>query len=304
MPSTYSDIFAMIRQPSGIVLANTYANAFRFAIPQPAGTTRLNVPANAVTTTINAYDQVYLFDGLNSEIVQVSTAASPGASSLSLVNPTQFTHQAGVSACTDSTQGSLAAQIFTASQWIEDICRQSLYVSTYSGEVLSMPSMRAAIDKDEVLWFRPRHFPITSLTALSIQTSQQFTVTYDPTQAIIDSERLLVSIPTLNALGSTQATQAVAAGYTQITPLLGRNTRAWLTITYNSGYTALPSVINRACALLTGVCFAQMYNSIGADQVVEGERNVTYTMRGDQSGESLLEKEAKRLLQPYVMEEN
>jgi hypothetical protein len=165
-----------------------------------------------------------------------------------------------------------------------------------------MPTMRASINNEGVLWFRPRHFPITALTALSIKSDPLSVTDYDPTQAIIDSEQQLVSVRNLVPLSNSQQQQSSIG--TPWNVARSRNRQQWLTITYDSGWTNLPSTIQRACSLLVNQCFVQMYNSIGADQIVEGERNVMFTMRGDTTGESLLVKEATKLLQPYVMEEN
>lgn len=303
MSSTYLDIFQYLRKPSGLITSGYYGNAFRFATTQAAGASSLAIPASAITEAMNAYDNLYIFDGLNSEVVQVASTVSPSVTSVSLVNPTVYQHKAGIVACSDGTSTiSLAEQIFIASQWVEDICHQSLWVSTYSNEVLTMPTMRASVNNEGVLWFRPRHFPITDLTAISIKADPLSVVQYDPTQAIIDSEQQLISIRNLVPLSNTPGNSQVTSN----SPwnARSRNRQQWLTITYDSGWTNLPSTIVRACSLLVNQCFVQTANSLGADSIVEGERNVVFTMRGDTSGESLLVKEAQRLLQPYVMEAN
>ena len=300
MPSTYLDVLQYTRGPHGIAgLSAYYANVFRLPSIQAANVLRMTVPSTAITSQLNPYDTLSLFDGLNSEVVQVAQVTPPGATSIQLVNPTQFLHSAGVLCCSDGTQGSLAQQIFTASQWVEDICYQSLWVSTYSGEILSMPTMRAAIDEQGILWFRPRHFPITALSSITLQTTNLTTMSFDPTQAIIDGDRQLVQIPNLQGLTGSGTPSQFAL---QQGPPISRSTKATLTITYNSGYNPLPSTVIRAASLLVNQCFVQLTNSIGADQAQEGKRNITFTLRGDQSGESLLVKEAVRLLTPYIVE--
>lgn len=301
--STYLDIFSYLRKPSGLITSGYYGNTFRFSSTQNAGASFLSMPSSAITTAMNAYDNLYIFDGLNSEVVQAASIVAPGATSITLESPLVYQHGPGVAVCSDGTSNiSLAEQIFTASQWVEDICHQSLWVSTYTGEVLTMPTMRASINNEGVLWFRPRHFPITSLTALSIKSDPKAVTDYDPAEAIIDSEQQLVSVRNLVPLSNSQQQQA----YTN-TPwnvARGRGRQQWLTITYDSGWTNLPTTIQRSCSLLVNQCFVQLYNAIGSDQMQEGKRNIVFTMRGDTSGESLLMKEAMHLLQPYVMEEN
>lgn len=301
MASTYIDPLQYTRNPVGIAgLTAYYANVLRLPAVHNAGVTKIsNLPTSAITAQLNAYDNLYIFDGLNSEIVQVASITTPGATQIPLVSPTQFTHAVGTVCCSDGTMGSLATQIFTASQWVEDICYQSLWVSTYTGEILSMPTMRAALDEQGILWFRPRHFPITALSSITLQTTNLTTMSFDPTQAIIDGDRQLVQIPNLQGLTTSGAPSQFAL---QQGPPISRSAKVTITITYSSGYNPLPNTIIRACSLLVNQMFVQLVNSIGADQAQEGKRNITFTLRGDQSGESLLVKEAVRLLKPYIVE--
>lgn len=301
MASTYIDPLQYTRNPVGIAgLTAYYANVLRLPTVHNAGVTKIsNLSTSAITAQLNAYDNLYIFDGLNSEIVQVASITTPGATQIPLVNPTQFTHAVGTVCCSDGTMGSLATQIFTASQWVEDICYQSLWVSTYTNEILSMPTMRAAIDEQGILWFRPRHFPITALSSISMQTTTLTTMVFDPTQAIIDADRQLVQIPNLQPTVSSGTPS-------QFRMLPGspvsRAMKATITTTYNSGWNPLPNTVIRACSLLVNQCFVQLTNPAGWDQAQEGKRNVVFTMRGDTTGESLLVKEAMKLLQPFVVE--
>jgi hypothetical protein len=297
MSSTYLDHFAYQRMPHGLSLSSYIGNSARLANDISAGATSL--PLNTATTVdLNQYDQLYIFDGLNSEIVTVATAAQMPATSIT-VSPTAYAHTQGVALCSDGTAGSLGTQLFTTGQWVEDICHQSLWVSTYSNEILSMPTMRAALDEQGQLWFRPRHFPITSLSSLSLQVGNYTATSYDASQAIIDGDRQLVQVPTLQPVSSGSQPP-----YTLLRSTVGRGTKATLTITYNSGYTQLPNTVQRACSLLVNQCFVELSNPIGADDMMQGRRSVTFTLRGDTSGESLLVKQARKLLQPYIVEES
>lgn len=304
MSNTYLDPFQYQQQATGLILSSFVGNIGRLSQAAQAGVTSLSITP-ALTVALNQYDNVYLFDGPNSEIVQVgSPGAAQGSTSIQVLQaPTQFAHSSGVIFCTDGTLGSLGQQIFTASQWIEDdICFQALWATTYVGEILTLPTMRAALDNQGNLHFRPRHFPITALSAISIKTSQQQVYSYDPTQAIIDSDQQTVDIPVLALIGTT-GNQAQTNTWYPSVPIT-RQTTGWITINYTSGFAqgALPWPVTRACTLLTSECFVQLENPIGADSITQGKRAVTFAIRGDTSGESLLVKQAKQLLSKYIMQ--
>lgn len=230
-----------------------------------------------------------------------AAGAIVGATGIPLLNPTAYAHVAGTPYCTDGISGSLGEQIFTASKWIEDeICHQALWQTAYTNEILTMPTMRAAIDNQRNLHFRPRHFPITTLTSVSVMTSQGNPIGFDPTAAIIDSDQQTVDIPLLVALSGNQANQ----GSPWLWQTISRQTNAWVTLAYTAGFAigAMPRLVERACGLLTSVCFAQLENPVGADQINQGKRQVQFMLRGDTSGESLLVKEAEKILGPYITE--
>lgn len=300
MTNTYTDCITYSKQPTGLVLAGYIGNIARIGATA-LGATSLTVPA--LTVALSEYDSVYVFDGPSSEELMVGVAgAIVGATSIPLLNPTVYAHNAGTPYCTDGTSGSLGEQIFTASKWIEDdICYQSLWSTAYTGEILTMPTMRAALDNQQNLHFRPRHFPITALTSMSIKVNQLSSTSYDVTQAIIDADQQTVDVPLLAASGVNGIPQQ---GSPWLWPALGRSTNAWITIAYTAGFAvgAMPRPIARACGLLTSACFAQLVNPVGADQINQGKRQVQFMLRGDTSGESLLIKEAKGLLQAYVTE--
>lgn len=299
MPSTYIDHITYLRQPTGLTLTTYVGNNARLS-GAVQGATSLTVPST--TTPLAQYDSVYVFDGPNSEVLQVGSGTAPGSTSIPLQSATQFAHAAGTPYCTDGSAGSLGEQIFIASRWIEDdICHQALWATTYTGEILTMPTMRAAIDNQRNLHFRPRHFPITALSAISIEAVQGNPITIDPTAAIIDSDQQTVDIPMFTTLSSqNQASQ----GSPWLWQTISRQSNAWLTLTYTAGFVvgSLPAAVTRACTLLTSEMFTQLVNPVGADQINQGKRQVQFMLRGDTSGESLLVKQAMKLLQPYVME--
>lgn len=304
MASTYIDCFQYQRQPSGLAatLPNYIGNIGRLSNGAIAGASSLSISATTIAQV--QYDSIYIFDGPNSEVVQVGSAgANVAATSFPLQAVTQYAHAAGTPYCTDGASGSLGEQIFTASQWIEDdICFQALWSTAYTNEILTMPTMRAALDNRNNLHFRPRHFPITALTSISIQANQLYSATLDPTQAIIDSDQQTIDIPNINLLSSGGLPPP--QGYSFVWQAINRQSNAWITIAYTAGYAPgqLPRPITRACSLLTSEMFTQLENPIGADSIQQGKSNVAFVLKGDLSGESLLVKQAKQLLSKYTIQ--
>lgn len=301
MTNTYIDAITYSKAPTGLNLTGQIGNIGRITAAS-AGATSLTLTQALTSMALNQYDALYVTDGPNSEILQVgSGGAAIGATSIPLQAATQFVHAGGTAYVTDGTQGSLGQAIFEASRWIEDeICRQALWATTYTSEILTMPTMRASLDNQYGLHFRPRHFPISTLTSVIIQTNAFNTVTYDVTQAIIDSDQQTVDLSPL-AVISSQASQ-IAQASPWMWGQFDRGTNAWVTITYTAGFAvgAMPMAVTRACTLLTSEMFSQLVNPVGADTISQGKRSVNFVMRGDTSGDSLLVKQAKQLLSPYV----
>lgn len=306
MISTYIDYLTYSRSNTGIVTSALVGNSLRLSSSVAAGATTLPVmPASGgtgSTADVLMFSQLYIFDGASSEIVTVGADATFPATSVTLLAPgCVYAHAQYVLCCSDGAQGSLATAIFEASRWLEDITHQSLYAATYTNEILSMPGMRASIGNQSNLMFRPMHFPITALSALSIQwggTSAAFS--YDATQAVIDSQQRTVNVTNLIQLpgGSAPPTSPWPG------QPLARSANASVTITYAAGFaaSALPWAVTRAATLLTNAVLSLSSNAIGADQIRQGKREVVFTMRGDISGESLLLKQAAMLLSVYTQQ--
>jgi len=305
MVSTYLDFVQYQKAPTGLVTSGMVGNALRLSGAVVAGQTALPVmPASGGAGSgadLYQFDSIYLFDGSNSEVVTVAADAPFPVTSVTLQAPGfQFNHGQYVLCCSDGPDGSLAEQIFTASRWIEDICYQALWQTVYTGEILTMPTMRAALTNQGGLHFRPRHFPITALSALTMQSTPNNIVAYDTSQAIIDSDQQTVDITDLVPLPNQQNTSQVTNPYTP--PGVSRRSDAWLTLTYTAGFAAgaLPWSVARACVLLTSDCMGQLSNPVGADTMHMGKRGINFMLRGDFSGESLLRKQAMSLLAPYI----
>jgi hypothetical protein len=183
--------------------------------------------------------------------------------------------------------GSLADEIVNASSWIEDQCQQSLFQQTYTNEILHIPSMQASIDNQGMLVFNPRHYPISSDAAISIESSDDTVVSYDPSQIIIDSEKQLVSVPMLQVAG--------VPGNWDRRSQFSRKQNLFLTVTYTAGYNPIPGDIRDCAVLRTSALLARRQNTTGAITVKTGKRELSWSA-GKNLPESLFTTEARDIL--------
>lgn len=293
--NTYLSWFDWQRTTTGLEWGSLVGNIGRISSAVSIGATSLPVTP-AVAVQVNPYDVITIFDGANSETV-TATATAHGLDTSITVSATTYAHSAGTPYCTDGILGSLADQIIKASQQLETICKQSLFLNTYTNEMLALPTMRAAIDNQFALHFRPRHWPVQSLTALSITTVPNNTISYDPTQVIIDSDKQICSMPNMQPLPLSGSGQSPYP----IWNVPSRYRQAQVTITYSAGYSAMPSDVTEAAVLLTSDILAKRLNPMGAADSQSGDRRVSPVLRGDLTGESLLYKRAVKILNYYAM---
>jgi len=304
--NTYLDQLDFIRATSGLEYQSLIGNSTRFTSTQAAAATALSVPASgtgSVTVQLNYFDRITIFDGSNTEVVQVGSAgAAVGATSIPLLSGTSlaFSHAVGVAWCSDGTIGSLADQIVDASAWVETFCNQALLLTTYTNELLAMPTMRASINNRGGLHFRPRHWPIQSLSALSVETQPGVSIAYDPTQVFIDSDKQICSMPYMQPLVVQGPSQTPYPTF----PVYDRRTEAQLTLTYQAGYaySTLPGDIKEAGVLVVSDFLAKRHNPVGAAQINSGGTQIVTVLRGDTTGESMLIKRAMKILIKYAME--
>ena len=295
--SAYLDVPGYLRSAANQETASLLGLSTTTAGSQPAGATSLAVASSSGW----ASGPAWLLDGPSSEQVQVTGSAD--GTHLTLAAPgTALAHGAGVSISQGGTGGALAELILRASAWIESYCRQgtiatdrSLYAATRT-ERWSMPTSRAYLDRDSVLVVRPSHFPIASLSTLSIEFGQGQSLSFDTTQVELASAGRLIQLPYLLAASPAPGQQLLleSAG-------LSRARRQWAVISYVAGLTsgALPYDIQLACSLIVSDLLALRQNPGGVAEVRLGKKALVAHQRGDRTADSLLMRRAKDALEPY-----
>src|SRR5690242_16942111 len=137
--NAYIDCFIYQRSVTGLEKGSLIGNAGRLSSAIAAGVTSLPViPTTSVA--LNQFDQITIFDGNLTEVVMVGANTQIGTTSIPLLQPTQNAHVQYTPYCTDGPMGSLADAIIEASNWIENLCQQTLFQQTYTGETLQLPS--------------------------------------------------------------------------------------------------------------------------------------------------------------------
>jgi hypothetical protein len=294
--SAYLDVPAYLRSAANQETASLLGlNTTTGAASQPAGTTTLAIVASAGW----AAGPCWVLDGPWSEVVQVT--GSPDSTHLTLATPgTAFDHAEGVSVSQAGGSGALAELILRASAWIEGYCQhgafgdRSLYAVSRT-ERWSMPSTRAHVDRDRVVVVRPGHFPVQSISALSIELGQGQTLSFDVSQVELPTPGRLVELPYL--LGASPAPGQLlldARG-------LSRSRRQWAVLTYVGGFTpgALPYDVQQACAWVVSDLLGQRQNPSGAAELRLGKKTLVARQRGDLTGDSVLILRARAALDPY-----
>ncbi|HEX8983365.1 MAG TPA: hypothetical protein VF792_11375 [Ktedonobacterales bacterium] len=245
---------------------------------------------------------IWLLDGPYSEVAQVTGA--PNSTSLALAAPgIANAHAAGVSISQAGTAGALAETILRASAWIENYCRQgtpndhSLFALARV-ERLSMPSQRAWLEPDGTLVVRASHFPIQSVTSLSVETAPGATFSLDTAQIEAPSMGRLLEVPASALIGLNGAASPVS-------PTLIRSGRAWLSLSYTGGPAtpgATPYDLRQACLWVVSDLLAQRRNPTGAAAVRMGSFELQARPRADPTADSILLAQAKAALQVYRAE--
>ncbi|HKW22924.1 MAG TPA: hypothetical protein VJO13_16175 [Ktedonobacterales bacterium] len=234
---------------------------------------------------------IWLLDGPWSEVAQVTGLAD--STHLTLAAPgTLWPHTPGISVSQGGAAGSLAETILRASAWMEGYCQQgtaadrSLYALSRT-EQWGMPGTRAWIDRDAIAVVRPGHFPVQSVSALTLDQGEAGAFALDIAQVRLPSDGRLIEAPLLAGIDPLLA--------------LSRSHRAWISVTYVGGITpgALPYDLAQACVWITSELLAERRNPTGAARIRQGKFELQARPWGDRSGDSTLLLQAKAALEPY-----
>lgn len=292
MTNSYITPQEYIRGNTGQEMASLVGNVLRLSGAVIAGATSL--PVTPITTVALAIgDRVLIFDGSSTEEMMV-TAPTPVGSSAITTTPTQYAHGQYTALCSDGTRGSLADDILTASDMVEDECIQSLLLGTQV-DTLSLQTMQASIGNDGVLTVRPLYFPVQTITG-AVFSNGITSVSFDASTASIELGQQVVIfrslVPTGNPAGSPFGSQ------------LNQRTKGIITLTYTSGfaYASLPPRVKKACVLYVSDLLSKRRNPTGGTHVASGKVTVKYGHIGDTSGESDLIKNARNLLSSFKRE--
>lgn len=296
--SAYLDIGDYLRAPTNQETASLLGLNTTLIGAVAAGALTLPVASSVGWTA----GPVWLLDGPWAEVAQVT--GSPDGATLTLAAPgaTQA-HAAGVSLSQAGPAGALAEIILSASAWIENYCRQgapgdrSLFALPRV-ERWGLPGPRAWLEPDGALVVRPGHFPIQSVTALSVETSPGAALALDVTQAELPTDGRLIELPSTVLSGAT-------VGAASPSPALARGRRAWVSLSYTGGPAtpgAIPYDLRQACLWVVSDLLAQRRNPTGAAAVRMGRFELQARPRTDPSGDSLLLLRAKAALQAYRVE--
>lgn len=252
-----------------------------------AGATSLPVASSAGWVA----GAVWLLDGPWSEVAQVTGSAD--STHLTLAAPgTLWPHAPGISVSQAGTAGSLAETILRASAWMEGYCQQgtaadrSLYAVSRV-EQWGLPGARAWIDRDGITVVRPGHFPVQSVSALTLDQGECGTTALDVSQVRLPADGRLIEVPLLVGVDPLLA--------------LSRSRRAWIALTYTGGFSpgALPNDLRQACIWVTSELLAERRNPSGAALLRQGKFELQARPWGDRSGDSTLLIQAKAALESY-----
>lgn len=296
MVNTYITPFEYKRAASGGAsqeVASLTGNLLRLSSGVIVGATSLPVTPNT-TVNLAVDDPIWIFDGLNSEMVTVTATTASNANAIP-VTALAFAHNIKTVICSDGTNGSLGETLFSASAEVDGITQQaSLLQATYV-ETYNLRTMDANINSDGQLTIRTRQFPVTAISALSIETSVNAITTLDPAQAVIASQQKLIGVPVIAQIG---------AGPSQLIlqPPLNQQSAGMINLTYTAGFAMLPWEYKQATILLTSNLLSDRLNPTGAADYQSGAVKTTVYLRGDLSGETSLVKRARKLLEPVTRE--
>lgn len=318
--STYLDVDDFLfSHSSNIETASLIGGKSTLASDMAIGATSATIVAPQTTPISYAFPasgQIYplwILDGPNSEVVMASTATSP-ANTLTLLEPPSAAHLAGVSVSSPGFAGCLASVIISASAAVESICRQGadgsdaqdLWQLTRT-DTLRGPTSRCAISPDGTLTLRCYHFPVvqSSIQSINLQIANNPPLGLSLSYVRVSNDGRIVELP-----GAGRAPGVTWAGSAYLGRSLPRGFDMYADITYLGGPVALPGTsvtarrnvpmpIRQAMIYLVMDLLGYRSNPTGAAEVSIGNKSISQALRGDLTGESILYKQAAKLLSPF-----
>lgn len=267
-----------------------------------------SLPVVSITGFTNG-QSVWLLDGLNAEIVTIT--AAPSGSTLT-TTATASAHGSGVSVASAGMAGSLAGAIQAASREAENICQQfsdgateydtaadSLYAIART-ELYETPYGNAQITVDGALVIQPNHFPVRSVSSVTIQFSSVAPTAVNLAGLVLPNGGRQITIPAAQAVNFPPH----APGY--LRGAYPRDAAGYVSVTYTGGpivgatIASVPSDIKAACALLTMDRLAVRSNPQGAAMTNRGDVRTMWELRGDFGGKSMLWKDAQQRLRRFI----
>jgi hypothetical protein len=299
--SAYIDVPRYLRWPTGQETASLVGLNTTLGGALTVGATSIQV----VSSTGWAPGLAWILDGPTSEVVTV-TGSVDGTHVTIAALGLAFAHNAGVSFSQAGSGGALAEVILDASAHAENYCTQGSEVTDRSLFALTrterweLPSTRAFLTNDLTMSVRPGHFPMQSVTALSVDLGLGQTVTLDQTVAELASGGRLIELPYLLTNGLTVGQELLLDRYGPYG--LSRSGPYWVNVTYVGGVTAgsVPYDIQRAVIFIVSDYLSQRHNPTGASEMDLGKRKLVQRQRGDLVGDSLLLLRAHDLLDNWA----
>jgi hypothetical protein len=302
--SCYVDVPGFVAGAMGVETASLLGGNSTVASAAAQGATSL-VVASGVGF---AAGPGWVLDGPNSEAISITAVAG---ATLTLAVGLQAAHAAGVCVATGGAAGSLADVLVRASAWVEGYCGQGrpgnasdpMLFALSRSERYRLPGPHAVLDPAGVLTVRPLHFPVQSVSALTLDWGQGQTWTLDASQIEFpETARGFDMPPPLPVLGTTGFVGPLGGlprAWSDIA--LSRAGPIWVACTYTGGLTAgaLPYDFVQGVGWVACHFLGYRENPTGAAERRLGKKALVSRLRGDIGDESLLLADAKRALAAY-----
>ncbi len=242
----------------------------------------------------------WILDGLSSEKV----AGTISGSNLSVPGGVQAGHGAGVNVLSAGVAGNLGDVIARASRAIDNYCRQgpdgaaerTLYALSRT-ERASGPSMRCSFDPGYTFVIHPWHWPIQSVSNVSVQYSVDPAISLAIGNVAItnDGKRIEVPYATLNPSNVLNNVvgyrgQGMTANWTYVAGPCGPG-----------ALSGVPDDIRAAMHLFIADILTQRQNPYGLSDVQQGKVHRTFRNRGD-DWTSMFRERIYELLEQYAQQ--